>query len=637
MHGGDKKEGPVRRQGETLGDASLTPLPPVANLAPVPRSPLLLHHVRSRIRGSAPNRPDETVITSSAIGVTPLRRTAFRVGVLRLGALRVTALLALGLLFPLAALRAQAVGGTGDNAIPLPRGGFRYLVSGLWNDYDQVFSPKPSGGGITRSPLLGPLSMEQAGVALLPQLATTQQLLQTLTGEPGYAMSLGRLEASGEVRQSIAPLGIEYGVTRRLSLGVLIPYAESRDVTQLLLNRVGTGANVGLNPAVLGGTVSTSAVANGLLAGQLDQARAKLTDEITRCTDAMATGCEAIRANPQATQQLLTQAQTIRDGIVAVYGTAATRGARFVPLVGSQAQTKVVNSIDGLRTDFAKYGISGIPEGVAPAAATVVLGPGGMAYIGTDSSMGVGYARLGNTRRAGVGDIDLAATFLLYDTFGADQLRRLETSARGVRSVVSGGWRFGTAGADRTEDAFDVPIGEGANAVLLRSTTDFIWSRHLWVSATLRATKPLSDQMAVVLPQRNLEATFATPVEIGHAERSLGMRSDLEITPRLSIGDFFGVSGAYILRRWGEDRYDAGSTGKEQAPTSASVVPSRTLQAAAFGVTFSTLASYARRRSRIAAEVMYTHTLPISASGAIVPAVATDRLALRIYTGFPRR
>jgi hypothetical protein len=66
-------------------------------------------------------------------------------------------------------------------------------------------------------------------------------------------------------------------------------------------------------------------------------------------------------------------------------------------------------------------------------------------------------------------------------------------------------------------------------------------------------------------------------------------------------------------------------------------VASRTLSAAAFGVSFSTLASYARGRSRFPAEVLYTHTAPLGASGGLVPVVASDRLELRIYTGFPRR
>lgn len=535
---------------------------------------------------------------------------------------------------PSRSLTAQAVSGVGDDALQLPRGGMRYVLAGLWNDYDQVFSPNASGGGSKRGPLFGALSLENAGVNLLPRLAETQVQLRTLTGQSSYLMSLGRLEAAGEVRQSIAPLGIEYGVTRRVSLRVLVPYAESRDVTQLLLNRVGSGANVGLNPTYQSGSAGAD---NARVVNNLNQARSELSAEITRCGNAMATGCDAIRANPAEAQALVTRTQTVGSAVTAVYGTAANSGSRFIPISGSGAQTSVAQTIGTLRTDFARYGITSIPEQSAPAAATTVLGPGGIPLLASDSSYGVGYQRLGNTRRAGVGDIDLTASVLLYDTFGADQVKRLTTATRGVRSQLTGGWRFGTAGADRTEDAFDVPIGEGANAVLLRSTTDLVWSRTMWLSATIRAAKPLGDRIAVVLPYRTTADFLSAPVTVDDAARSLGMRTDIELAPRFSFGDFFGVSGAYIMRRWGEDKYDAENLNSSVPLMSEMTVPSRTMQAAAVGVTFSTLASYARRRSRFAAEVMYTHTVPISASGGVVPAVVSDRLELRVYTGFPRR
>lgn len=534
-------------------------------------------------------------------------------------------------------LSAQAVAGVGDDAIPVPRAGLRYVISGVWNDYNQVFSPASNGGGNRRMPLLGALAMQDAGVTLLPELGVTQDRLRTLTGQSDYAVSLGRLDASGEVRQSIAPFEIEYGATSRLSIRLVMPYVESRDVTQLLLNRTGTGANIGLNPVRQAGMMSGVAAENASVAGQLDEARSALSAEISRCADAAAADCEIIRANITGAQSLITRTRAFRDAMVHVYGTTESSGGRFVPLVGSAAQVGVAASIEALRTDFGKYGITAIAQGAQPAAATVSLGPGGMPLIGTDSSFDVGYQRLGNTRRAGIGDIDLTASFLLYDTFDADQAKRIAASTRGLRSIVSGGWRFGTAAADRTEDAFDVPIGEGVNAMLVRSTTDLVMSRRFWMSASVRAAIPMSDRVAVALPFRTLATTFDAPVEIGSATRSLGIRAELELAPRLSLGDFFGLSGAYVLSRWGKDTYNAGNDDSSVPGMSKMVIPARSLHAAAVGVTFSTLASYVRRRSRLATEVTYTHTLPITASEGTVPATFTDRLELRIYTGFPRR
>jgi hypothetical protein len=296
----------------------------------------------------------------------------------------------------------------------------------------------------------------------------------------------------------------------------------------------------------------------------------------------------------------------------------------------------VLRTIDALRTDFGAYGITSIAASAAPAAATTVLGPASMTTVASDTSFGVGYERLGDTRRAGIGDVDLTATFLVFDTFQADQVRRLLTPTRGIRSNVSMGWRFGTAGADRTEDAFDVPIGEGANALLVRSTTDLMFNRRAWVSATVRAVHPIADRVNVLLPDRD-EATAFLPVGSATAARALGNRLEVELAPRYAVGQFFGVSAAYLWRHWGADRFDVANAEGTALEASRWKTPSRSLSAAAVGVTFSTLASYTRGRSRFPAEVIYTHTTPLSGSGGVVPAVSSDRLELRVYTGFPRR
>ena len=84
-----------------------------------------------------------------------------------------------------------------------------------------------------------------------------------------------------------------------------MPYVESRDVSQLLLNRVGSTANVGMNPAYAASTGVAARSTNGALLSQLDLARTRLTAEITRCASTTATGCDAIRANVGAAQALL--------------------------------------------------------------------------------------------------------------------------------------------------------------------------------------------------------------------------------------------------------------------------------------------------------------------------------------------
>lgn len=566
-----------------------------------------------------------------------MRRLRWLVGVPTLklfGVLRHT-LVAVAVFAGSTPLLSQPVAGVGDDAVPLPKGAYRFLIGGHWNDYRSRYGVSTE-TGTSRRDLLGTLATDQLGVAQLPQLSEAQAGIRALSGNANFVLSLGTLEAAGEVHQSIAPFTLDYGVTKRLSLRVVVPYVESRDVSQLILNRAGTGANVGRNPTY-GTSGAQIRAANGALLTQIDAARTALSTEITRCANPVATGCDAIRANPAGAEALLTRAQNTRSSLGTVYGDATRGGAPVVPTNGSAVHASVVSTISALRTDFGAYGIATIGESAQPAPATTVLGPAGFSAIGTDSSFGVGYQQLGGTRRAGIGDIDLTATVLLHDSFGADQIRRLLSPTRGWRSTLTMGWRFGTAGADRTEDAFDVPIGEGANAVLVRSTTDLIINRWAWISGTVRAVHPIADRIAIVLPYRDEAGTFSAPVLTGSAARTLGSRLDVEVAPRMSIGQFFGVSGALLVRRWGRDQYNAGNEEISAPNMSTMEVPTRTMRAAAFGLSFSTLASYARGRSRFPAEVVYTHTRPLGASGGTVPAMSTDRLELRIYKGFPRR
>lgn len=529
--------------------------------------------------------------------------------------------------------RAQAVAGVGEDAIPLPKGGYRWLISGLWNDWDAVYG---ANGSSRSTPLRGALAQPAVGVAMFPILAPAEAGVRALTGQSTFALSLGSLDAAGEVRQSIAPLGLSYGISRRLSVRVLVPYVESRDVASLLLNRVGSTANVGVNPAFGGASGASARSANGAVVSQIDVARNRLSTELARCANSTAMNCDAVRSNAAAALALLARAAATRNAIVSVYGDATRGGAPVVPINGGASQTAVRATIATLRTDFSAFGIAGIQDGASPAGATNVYGPGALTQIVTDSAWKLGYRRLGNTRRAGIGDIDLTASFLLFDSFAADQPRRLLSGERGVRSMLTGGWRFGTAGADRTEDAFDVPIGEGANAVLLRSTTDVVFSRSLWLSATVRSVTPLVDNVTAVLPFGSGVTAFDN-VAAGAASRALGTRIDIELAPRYAIGQFFGLSGAYLLRRWGADSYRSIDGTTNASWPSDYAVPSRTMTAAAVGASFSTLASYVRGRSRWPAEIIYTHSFPISGSGGVVPAMSTDRLELRVYTGFPRR
>jgi hypothetical protein len=521
----------------------------------------------------------------------------------------------------------QAVGGAGTDATPLPKGSLRISIAGLWEGHDRVY------GADSSRPILGRLSTPALGVRALPQLTSAERAIQSLSGLSAFSLSLGTLEADADARQSITPIALDIGLTSRLSIGVVIPYVESRDNAQLILNRDGTSASVGQNPAYSSAGVAARA-ANGTLLRQIAAARAALSAEVTRCANTSAPNCETIRANPTGAQQLLERALATQSNIASLYGDSLRGGAPVVPISNSTTQSAINTRLGALRTDFAGFGVTNLSADVLPAAAVVVNGPGAIPRIANDTAYGLNYDVLGGTRRAGIGDVDLTASFLWLNTLGARPAQWISTRRAGIRSRVTAGWRFGTAGADRTNTAFDVPIGDGANAFLARSTTDVVLNRMFWMSGTVRLVQPFSDQ-AVLRRPLFADTLLFVPSTIAAATRTLGRRVEAELAPRLVIGQFFGVSGGYLYRRTDASEYEFRATDSEPATTY--TVGERTTQAYMLGVTFSTLSSYVRNRSKWPIEVLYVHTEPLTGSGDGAAAVSSDRLELRVYTGFPRR
>ncbi len=549
----------------------------------------------------------------------------------RFARLQLRALVVCGLTLAIAANRvhAQAIVGAGSSAVPVPRHIVRVSIGGMWDDYDQEFRD----GG--KQPLFGRVASASFGVGALPQLSAAQQAIRTLSSSPSFALTLGALEASGNYRTVTTPIAIDWALTDKLAVGIVVPYVESRGNALFVLNRTGTGANVGQNPSYGTTTGAATRAANASILRQLVLARTQLTAEIARCAGANALNCDAIRASPGAAATLLQDAQNTLTAISTVYGDSLRGGAPVVPIAGSATQLAINARLAAIRAAFTAFGIAGVSDGLLPAGATIINGPAAIARIVKDSAYALNYAQFGGTRRAGIGDIDLTASYLWFNTLGARPAQWLNAKSFGVRSQITGGWRFGTAGADRSEDALDAPIGEGANALLLRSVTDVLWSAKFWVSGSVRVALPMSDNVSTRRPLPSDTALFFSSTTES-AARHLGRRIDIEITPRYVFGRYFAVSTGYTLHRSEADQFTFATADASGATTQSTSALTR--HSLLFGMTFSTLSSYIIGRARWPLEAVFQHAQPIAGQGAVTPAVVTERLELRVYTGgFPRR
>src|SRR4051794_17527126 len=126
-----------------------------------------------------------------------------------------------------------------EDAAPVPAGALRLRLANVWTRYDERFATV---GGATT--LGSELSADSLGVAQLPRLFPIETGLRTLATDPALKLSFGRLRVGSNARIVTTPITLEYGVTRRLSLGVQIPIVETRRVAMAQVAGDSTHANM---------------------------------------------------------------------------------------------------------------------------------------------------------------------------------------------------------------------------------------------------------------------------------------------------------------------------------------------------------------------------------------------------------
>lgn len=536
---------------------------------------------------------------------------------------------------------AQPVLGAGDDAtIPAP--GQVRVRSSLLFGASKERAGGLTGGGTGRVPLGAEYSVDSLGPRQVPGLASIRDTLRAVTGRTGLALSLGEVQVSARVNSTVAPVLVEYGVLRRLSLSVMVPYIKTRTVVNPVTNAGGGSGNFGVNPATGTGTAATAAKSQtGAAVSNLANAIAAAR---TQCpTATAAAGC----ANAGA---VIAAADRLRTGIIAVYGDGASAtGAVAVPLAGSDAQAAVAQRIAELGAQFAAIGVTSFTQAV-PAPSLARFGFTGTRALLNDPANGVSYRSnqfnpFASLVRATIGDIEVAASLALFDGFGDagrdGGLRARVTPRAGVRvrSTVSGGFRFATGPIARPDVLFDAPPAERAAAVLVRSASDVAIGPRFSASLVGRLAVPVADTRMARIPLAPGEP-FAPLYTFREVNRKLGREVQIEFTPRYAAGEAFAVVAQALVR----DRATAAYTGTFTATPAETQAEPVTLDASTlnvgtggrearvgFGVAYSTLAAYARGKSTLPVEVSYLHTTTASASGGAVPYTATEQLSVRIY------
>lgn len=530
------------------------------------------------------------------------------------------------------AARAQAGGGYLDDATVLARGQFRLDATSAWTRYNSLFAP--AGSATKTVPLGAGLSFDSLGVAQLPALSGTQSAIGTLTGSP-FRLSLGQTRAAEDARVSVTPIRGEFGLTDRITLGFMVPLVRTRTSIMLRANPLGTEGNVGINPA----TVNQGALgADSAVFAQLVNAAAALEASLAACqANANASpNCGVILARQGDVTSLVQSAATFSTAFASVYGeSSAARGSPVVPVKDSPADLAIRGRLVSYDSSFRAFLNTGPLITSAPAAAGAVMGTGDLNSFLQDPGI-AGFDSVASTIRISTGDVEVSARVRLFDDF-LDSARATRPGAFLARSTLTAVVTLPTGQVASPTNPLDIGTGRGTLQIGGRLAAYLQRGSRLGLSLAAEYTHPTGTTKTGAFP---LAVAMPLPPSTSSAyQYTPGAITRFEVAPRFLISHQFGFNAIWDYTNVAANRYNtfpptpAFGTPQTAVPTATwngiNTAPGAQ-QAVGFGVTYSSVPEYDRRKVGLPVDVTFTH-LEALTGAAGMPKSWMDRIQIRLY------
>ena len=524
----------------------------------------------------------------------------------------------------------QRVLGAGEDATVLPGGVVRWSVQVGWSAYNEVYTP---GGPLER--LAVPYSSDSLSAVQLELLRPLRTSLRSLAQLPNAEVSLGPIRTDFSARVTRSEFVVDLGLTSRLMLTARVPY--EHNISEVVVdvnprNELRNRANIGPNPVLITAQSAAATAQNKRLVDSLLTNSQTLTARLNACR---ASSTDPVCSDQARARALVTDARAFASGIAKTYGTGTdtTKGNSFVPMTNSTFQGAIVSRVTALNAAFKTY-IATVGKWDDPVPAQAPISAVQATTYLKDSLQ---IAPLGLVERSHLGDIELGAKLLLYDTFGSSARARAHKQGFGARFAVGALARLGTAQIERPDDIFDIGTGDAQPDLEGNGALDLVFGRRFWGSVVGRYGVQLVDQRPYRIPDfaRN---PFVMAYRQQIVSRDLGDYIELEASPRWVYNDYLSLSANWFFRRKGEDKYTGTFTTED--PTGQPITLDAAIlgtgteqheQRVGGGANFSTLRAYDRGRSRIPIEVQFSHWQSISGKG-YAPKQFTSQLQIRYYT-----
>lgn len=515
-----------------------------------------------------------------------------------------------------------------DDGAPVPRGMVRLRVVPSFARYDSRFARSSAEGSSTR-PLAAEVAAESLGVAQIPGLTPSEEALRTLTGDAGFRLSLGRTTSVATARVVTTAITAEYGLTRRLTIGGLLPIVQTRSELFVALNRDdAANANVGPNP---GRTPSQAQAQAVNLQAQLTSVRGSLQTRLAACdaNPAADPSCPTILANRADVVSLIAETAAFGSAVGVLFGTMlGDAGQPFVALSETAAATAISGHLTTLKERLRGYVGSTADQIIA--AVPFADGPAGFEDIQDlllNREFGLSPDSLSQTYRLNVGDIELGAKLLVLEHGAWTATPRVPSPWLRTRLSITGLVRLGTGSPTLERLPYrylETGTGDGQTDLEGGALLDVGLGPRVAIFAAARYTRQLGEVDAGRLPDENGVVHPFTPLYEG--TKRLGDVFVAELTPRVLLGRYFGVDAHYAIISRADDEYSPAAEG--EAPL---LRGGFTEQRVGLGISYSTLRAARDREPRLPVELSVAHIETLAGSNGMVPRAGRDQIELRLY------
>jgi len=372
-----------------------------------------------------------------------------------------------------------------------------------------------------------------AVAAAVPALAKMQQDTRTLTGLAGYIASLGHDLLAIRAERRIMPIGLEYGITDRLSLGITVPIVRVQVRAGYSLHP--PGANVGLGPRTSADSTRYSSFFSDLDAA-LAQLMKNMNDSLYGPCSSSPT-CQRAQAVYNQGKALLSALDTL------VFGVQDTAG-RYLPVAGSDAGRAITALVTGLQHALADtFQVSGLHNDSFLLPQTGTADAADIAALYQARADGLALAPFGDTPRRlrfFTGDVEVQAKMRVLTSRDA---------ALAAAFVV----RLPTGHQELPNDPFDISTGDHQTDLEGRLTGEITLLNRIWLNASVRAARQLpGPRDRRVGPA---DDPFLPATTLAHLRWDPGDFVALDVAPMYRFSPRFAVGLTASYYAQGQDRY----------------------------------------------------------------------------------